>query len=294
MQVDLDPGEPFIIPGMPRCGTTFLYHNLRKHPAVFLAFMKESDYFSVNHGKGREWFEGLFAERGPDQAFGDISPYYFLDERSVARIHEHAPNARIIVGVRRPSEVALSLYTQMSVTQEVPPFEEFLHGFRFPVGDEYLEVALEERVLSRALRAFRERFGANLLLYSFEGFRADRLSVLRAIESFLGLPKFFEAGNFEDSVINAGSRRTIRAVELLIRSRAFIWIVRNLVPRRLLDWLRDRYERFRRPRAGAQGGGITDRDRELARRVFAADDREYEELFAGSQLVLGTGEVFAG
>ena len=178
-------GEMFIIPGMPRCGTTFLYHNLRKHPHLFLAFMKESNYFSVNYGRGRSWFESLFLDRKPEQLAGDISPYYFLDDDSVERIATFGPEVKLILGMRRPSDVALSLYTQMSVTETMPPFEEFVRSYRFPVGDDHLEVSLESRLFSRMSAAFLERFGANALIYSFDGFRADRLAVMRGIEQFL-------------------------------------------------------------------------------------------------------------
>jgi hypothetical protein len=84
----------FIIPGMPRCATTFLYHNLQKHPSVFCPFRKETNYFSVNYHKGIDWYRHLYREIRPGQIGADVSPSYLL----------HKINFSLTCGGGRPSQ----------------------------------------------------------------------------------------------------------------------------------------------------------------------------------------------
>ena len=42
----------FIVYGMPRTGTTYLYHALADHPQIYVPYRKESMFFSVNFDKG--------------------------------------------------------------------------------------------------------------------------------------------------------------------------------------------------------------------------------------------------
>ncbi len=103
----------FVVAGMPRSGTTFLYHNLQKHPALFLPFRKESNYFFVNYARGVEWYRSLYRKITPDQVGGDISPFYFMDQRAIPRIAEFSPDVKVILAVREPAAPACSVIRDM-------------------------------------------------------------------------------------------------------------------------------------------------------------------------------------
>ena len=47
----------FVIIGAPKCGTTFLYHLLSKHPHVEPGAFKEVHYFDLLFDKGTEWYQ---------------------------------------------------------------------------------------------------------------------------------------------------------------------------------------------------------------------------------------------
>ena len=66
----------FVIPGFARCGTTWLYETLRRHPGIFLPERKELDFFSESWEKGYPFYAAYFAEAGEHQLTGDISPVY--------------------------------------------------------------------------------------------------------------------------------------------------------------------------------------------------------------------------
>lgn len=286
----------FIVPGMPRSGTTFLYHNLQRHPGLYFAFRKESNYFCVNHGKGFGWFERLFADRAPHQRCGDISPYYWLDEASVARIEAFNPEAPVVAGVRRPSEVALSLYTQtMTQAYGVPPFARFIEEYTFDVAGRPLPVRLRDGILTRMLDRYREALGARMLLFEYDFFKCDRLAVLRAIEQFLGLPAHFTPDNFDDVLINAGNRRGFKPLTVALRNEWLIKALERTLPHAAIRRMRGRMDASSASEASAPPppGTRTPENEALAREAFAEEDARVEALFAGGGLLHGNGEAFA-
>ena len=103
----------FILAGMPRTATTFLYQRFQEHPAIFCPYRKETNFFSVNYQKGPAWYRGLYSDMADGQISADVSPVYFLDEQAIDRIGAFEPDTPVILGVRPASEWALSWYTQV-------------------------------------------------------------------------------------------------------------------------------------------------------------------------------------
>ena len=89
MKLTRDTRLPIIvIPGMPRAGTTFLYHNLQKHPSIFLPFRKEIDYFNrIYRHRGINWFHSLFKGIRDGQYAGDISPACWFEPNTIKYIN---------------------------------------------------------------------------------------------------------------------------------------------------------------------------------------------------------------
>ena len=114
----------FVLAGMPRTATTFLYQRFQEHPAIFCPYRKESYYFSVNYHKGPDWYGDLFSDIGDEQIGADVTPAYFLDESAISRILEHDAQMPVVLGVRQPSDWALSWYTQVLSNHigELPSF----------------------------------------------------------------------------------------------------------------------------------------------------------------------------
>lgn len=119
----------FLIVGAARSGTTSLYFCLKQHPEVFMPERKEPHFF-VDAAKGvrdREAYEALFAEAGSAKAVGEASTGYLYAPESPRRIKELIPDARIIIILRNPTEVAFSLwYNNIRNVTETLEFEEAL------------------------------------------------------------------------------------------------------------------------------------------------------------------------
>ena len=124
-----------VVIGMPRGSTTYLYHNLNKHPNIFCPFRKEVNYFNANFKKGLNWYNSLFEEQRDDQASVDVSPPCFMDPDSDQRIKDYNPNMKVLLIIRDPEEWALSFYHQFaSFNYNMMPFSEFVKGYDFKLA----------------------------------------------------------------------------------------------------------------------------------------------------------------
>jgi Sulfotransferase domain len=87
----------FVIIGAPKCGTTFLYHLLTKHPHVEPAAFKEPHYFDLLFEKGIEWYRGCFLpprwKDGRRTITGEATPGYLYDTHAAERMADVIPDA---------------------------------------------------------------------------------------------------------------------------------------------------------------------------------------------------------
>lgn len=293
-----DKARLFIVAGMPRSGTSFMYHNLQKHPQLFLPYRKETAFFGGNYDRGIEWFEKLFEDNRGEKYCVDITPYYSLDPKTAQRILSYSTDVRVVICARKPSSIALSLYTQLAFSEEMPSFSKFTDRHKLLIGRNSsgrctLEVSLKDGILMDVVLLYREAFGDNLLLLDYELFKRDTCLLLRAIESFLGLDGYFIAGSYDDIVINASSRRSLPFTEKLIRNEGFVSLIGKLLPRRLVQIIRAQFEKLRIPnKSGISSLPYSGEDSRYAREMFVEQDAACSAIFTDSQLVLGSGRPF--
>lgn len=114
----------FLIVGAMKCGTTYLWAHLRKHPQVFLPDLKEPNFFQTSLPDpktarhlnyeycigNQEKYLALFRNARGYTAIGDASPTYLWDVNAPRRIREVIPKARIIIVLRDPIARAQSHY----------------------------------------------------------------------------------------------------------------------------------------------------------------------------------------
>lgn len=113
----------FLIIGAMRCGTSSLYKWLGYHPSVAPSLRKETQYLSIDYGKGERWYRAHFPLRvrtalacprgvGRVQTF-EATPDYLFFPQAAARASRLVPGARIIALLRNPIERAISHYHHM-------------------------------------------------------------------------------------------------------------------------------------------------------------------------------------
>lgn len=173
----------FVIPGFARCGTTWLYEVLKRHPAIFLPERKELDFFSESFAKGYPFYEAYFADARPEQLTGDISPVYAEHPQVPERMAATSPQAKIVIVVRNQVDRLRSSYWQSRRDGwSHAELDRFLAGEVEDCG--YL---LNQRY-APTVEAYRRLFGSDaVLVLVYEDMSRDPEAGVRAILRHLGL-----------------------------------------------------------------------------------------------------------
>ena len=165
----------FFIIGAPKSGTTALGVYLGEHSDIFMCDPKEPQYFTFDlpgHRGVQTWeeYQALFPDQDRNvHAVGEASVWYLYSKVAIQEIATCRPDARLIVLLRRPDEMVVSLYAQQRQTgiETAPSFESAWklepirrRGQSIPLGCRtpeflyYRSVARYHEQLSRVFRVF--------------------------------------------------------------------------------------------------------------------------------------------
>jgi len=110
----------FFILGAPKCGTTSLAAWLAEHPSIYLSPTKEPHFFNTDHNRylnSLQSYEKLFeGATGKHHAVGEASVWYLYSSAAVANILAYNPEAKFIVMLRNPIDMAPSLHEELVFT----------------------------------------------------------------------------------------------------------------------------------------------------------------------------------
>lgn len=240
-----DPGFPappavvpdFVIVGAPKCGTTALFAYLSTHPGIAASSRKEPFFWCTDVGSrdkvtDPEAYSRLWDGAPAGALKGEATTGYITSRVAIPAILRQRPDARFILMLRKPSEMAAAFHSQMvrSFNEDVGDFEKAWRlqparraGKRIPRECADPAKLQYERVC--ALGDQLERFTAlvpepNRLVILFDDFAADtRGAYLRTLR-FLGLP---DDGRRSFERVNENEKR--RSVRLGIVHRAApLWL----------------------------------------------------------------------
>lgn len=223
--------ELFIL-GAPKCGTTSLADWLQQHPNVFMCEPKEPHYFNFDsdhhHAKTLDHYESLFSSVAPEhQVVGEASVWYLVSEVAVDEILKYQSDAKFVVCLRNPIEVAVSLHSQkmFSGGENRSSFEQAWaaqwarkEGTEAlpPTCTDYRHIMYGESALFGAMleslfeKVDRKRVSVILM----DDLKADPQGVYRELEGFLGLPEFAQV---DLKTVNKAKRRRLQWVARLHR-----------------------------------------------------------------------------
>lgn len=150
----------FIGLGAPKCATTWLFNCLDAHPDVFVADVKETNFFVYDNIDERlDEYTAHFEEARTD-AIGEVSVSYIYSDIAPERIEHYIPNAHLFVSLRNPIDQVYSLYWHrqrqnfhqwhLEPALEIDSFEEALDVF----GDKLLDPCRHHSNLQRWLQHF--------------------------------------------------------------------------------------------------------------------------------------------
>jgi Sulfotransferase domain len=107
----------FFIIGAPKCGTTSLSVWLSEHPKIFMSPIKEPHFFNTDDRQAvttLDQYEALFRDATEEHiAVGEASVWYLSSAEAVPAIVRYQPEAKFIVMVRNPIEMAPAMHGEM-------------------------------------------------------------------------------------------------------------------------------------------------------------------------------------
>ena len=99
----------FLLIGAAKCGTNSLFHNLNRHPDVFMSFPKEPFFFEDEYEKGLSYYRRRYFEGYAGQpVVGEARVANLLLPFVPPRIKESLPDARLVAILRNPVDRAYS------------------------------------------------------------------------------------------------------------------------------------------------------------------------------------------
>lgn len=208
----------FFIIGAPKCGTTALAHYLSQHYDAFVSRPKEPHFFlsdfhdDMRQIKHLSHYEAMFASAEGARAIGEASVWYLYSESAIQEIYNYNPEAKVIVMLRNPVEMVVSLHSQkvFSRDEDEADFEaawelcsQRREGNSIPGECREVKTILYDQVasysqqLDRLYQFFPEK---QVLVINYDDFKHDVSKVYKRTLSFLGLE---DDGKKNFEVINA-------------------------------------------------------------------------------------------
>ena len=106
----------FIV-GAPKCGTTFLYHYLKKHSDIYFPEFKEPHFFGSDlirrngaYNLSLDEYYNLF--KTDKKIIGEASTFYIFSKNAAKEIYDFNPKAKIIIMLRDFVDLVYSLHSQ--------------------------------------------------------------------------------------------------------------------------------------------------------------------------------------
>jgi len=282
-----------IVVGMPRSGTTFLYHTLQKHPSFYLPYREELDYFNFNFSKGKRWYLEFFKDMDHEQIGFDISPAYFLDENTIERIKKFDKNIKVILAVRDPVEFALSCYAQnMTYSKKRKTFRQYINGSYMKRGKMDVKTKLIDVDFKLIIDRYCDSFNENILMYNFDLFKKNPLKILNSIETFLETDYYFDKNNFKNLKINASNRRNIIFISSFLNSEFAMNLLNRFVPSRLIRKTRNYFDKISAERIKPDKNYSKRKDIMIAKKIFKKEQANVSDFFKDGDIILGTRQPF--
>ncbi|MGD8589859.1 MAG: sulfotransferase domain-containing protein [Chromatiales bacterium] len=230
----------FIGIGSGKCGSTWLYDNLVKHPEICDRNLKELNYFSELYERHpMRWYESQFADCEPDMKKGEFSVTYISHPEAAERIYRHFPEVKLIAILRNPVKRAFSNYLHSIRKGDILPSLSF---------GNYIED--ENRLIPGHFADHLQRFYARfdreqIRVIITEEFAGDPLQGYHDLYQYIGVQDFrFIPPDYDKRRNVAKSYRYLWLENILVRSyrvlskSGYTKLVKQITESGIANWIR--------------------------------------------------------
>ncbi len=200
----------FICIGAAKSGTTAMHFFLRQHPQIYMPLKKEIHHFADDILKKNDYwlkpeaFFKLFRKAKNKQIIGETSVFYMISENAAKNIYSHNPDAKIIIMLRNPVEVAYSLHSQLVFNGEenINDFKKVLeieqdriNGKKLPTKTRINKKHIYTEVVKYTvqIKRFQNFFPPeNIKIILFEDFKNNALNTVQQTYKFLEVDDKFK------------------------------------------------------------------------------------------------------
>ena len=222
----------FLVVGATKAATTWLYKCLDAHPEIFVPLLKEVNYFSSRYDRGERWYLSHFKNVLDEKAVGELSPSYFINDRTPERIYRFNPDIRSIFMLRNPIERAYSHYCmelRYKTVSENIDRECGLESFIVREGLYYQHI-------SKFIKLFPRE---NLKFIIYDDIKTEPEKVLADIFYFLGVnPKIETTELFKQRYVKQPRQKFGKLYTFLVA--IYRWINNNnKLGQKILNYLKD-------------------------------------------------------
>lgn len=209
------PMPNFLVIGGTKSGTTSLNYYLAQHPEIYMPPGKQTYFFAFEGeepaccGPGdKEHYDSQLINRLEDylalfegvtteKAIGEVCSVYLYHPKAPERIRYYIPEAKLIVNLRNPADMAYSSFMQQRRDgyEPVPDFEEALRLEEKRIQDKwrtlwwYTKRGFYYEQLSRYYRMFK---ASQIRIYLYDDFKKNPESIVKDIFAFLVVDDSFE------------------------------------------------------------------------------------------------------
>ncbi len=175
--------------GAPKAATTWLFRCLQAHPDVFVAEVKETEFFSWRHTMvGLDEYEAHFDGAESARAVGEISTsYLYWGDGTAERVRDVVPGAYLFASLRNPMDQVYSHYWHLrrqNFHQDERPRPESFEAALKMYPEKLLRPARYAEHLERWLTRF-DRDQMHLIVY--DDIQERPAAVVQSLYDFLGV-----------------------------------------------------------------------------------------------------------
>jgi len=262
----------FIGVGSGKCGSTWLYNNIVKHPSIYDGNPKEINYFSDSYlwgKKSHDWYLSHF-KQAEELVTGEFSVTYMYDLSAAKRIKELFPDAKIIVTLRDPVYRTHSDYFHSLRKAEISNDMKFSEYIK---NEKHLEFGLYSKYLSQFYNVFEKE---DILVLKMEDSVDNSFETFQLIYRFLGVESSFSPDDL-DKPVNVGNSYRFLFIEQMMT--AFSKYLNNKGFTKLIEKMkRFGIAKFVRSinKINEQREEISTTDKMYLREYFLEDNRKLE------------------